>query len=403
MKSLEELRKKYGGWSGPAPAGAVDYPLIITKRDLKAGIRFHVMRFQAVADKNDKVMMDGTRSVDPSDPSQFTRPVTLSRRDPRQPPIGIQLKDQAQQRQQKQVPEPPTDEEAARIATAKAEREAQRAHDLAQIAPVAKDPNAAAKKAAKKAPKETKYTPVFRRPDEAFQKESELRYEESLPWHLEDADGKNVWVGSYVGALSENHAALVIDGSNFRMIPVQKYYAFKAKPPFTPYSIEQAENIMNKKADVGRWAMLEQERLSKEKEMVEARRILWGPSMIKGESATFKGSSRSEKVEHDELDMSGDEFQDDDEQPTLDRDEDEDAREAQDKIRRDQLGANLFGKANEQEVEAKIREEEDDEMERKILGKAVRKMLLKREKEAIYATDSDDDPFASSVCVTPGA
>ncbi|KAJ2898226.1 transcription initiation factor [Zalerion maritima] len=395
--SIDELRRQYGGWSEPPPPGFIDYPLIVTKRDLKAARRFHVMRFSAVADKNEKTATDGTRSVDPSDSNQFTRPVTLHRRDARQPPLGRQVKEEAVATSTAPDKPPPTEneEEAARIAQAKADREAQRAFDLAQIAPVAKDPNAGTKKS-KKNVKQEKVTAVFQRPDESFKKQSELHYEESLPWHLEDADGKNVWVGSYVGPLSETNAALVIEGSSFRMIPLEKFYKFKSKPPFVPYSIEQAENIMNKKAEVGRWAMLEEEKINQRKEMDESRRALYGPSKIKTESSSFKNSSRAEKMEHDELDMSETEFQDDDEQPTLERDDDEDLREAQQKIRRDQLGANLFGRANEEEVDRQVKEEEAEEEDRKVLGKAVRKMLLKREKEAVYATDSDDDPFKSS-------
>lgn len=388
--SIEERRRQNGGFSEPPPnAPYVDYPLIVTKKDLKEALRFHVMRFGAVAEKNESV--DGIGSVDPSDPDQFTRPVTLSRRDPRQPPIGRNIREQAMQQEQRRmeiIQEPVNEEEAARSEAVKAERDAQRARDLAQIAPVAKDPNAPSKKAKDKKPKQEKLTAVFRRPGENFQKESELRYEESLPWHLEDADGKNVWVGSYVGPLSEAYAALIIDGSSFRMLPLEKYYKFKAKPPFVPYSIEQAENIMNKKAEIGRWAMLQEEKAAQRKEMQESRGFLHGTSKIKGESRTFKNSNRTELADHDELDMSGDEFDDDDEAPTLERDNDEDFVEAQKRIRRDQLGANLFGHGDEDEVDRLVKQEQEEEKERENT-KAMRKMLVEHEREAVYETDSD--------------
>ena len=49
-----------------------------------------------------------------------------------------------------------------------------------------------------------------------------LRYEETLPWHLEDDDNKNVWVGTYEEALSEKYILLLPEEGRFRMVPVEK-------------------------------------------------------------------------------------------------------------------------------------------------------------------------------------
>lgn len=354
-----------------------EYPLVTTKRALKEGLRHHIMRFATTKDEN----------VDPTDQDEFARPVSLHRRDPRQPPPGRVVKE-----------EPPApllvdDKEAERLAQLKAEKEAQRAIDMAQIAPVAKE-----QKLAKTDKKEKNWIQSYypRRTTEQ-KKESEVRYEEALPWHLEDADGKNVWVGSYTAALSEANVALVIQADRFRIVPIEKYYRFTAKPAFNVYSVDEAEAMMNKKVDISRWTMRDKEREAVKKEYDDTRRYLSGPSRVKQESDTYRGAPRSEKVDQDDIDVSGDEFQDDDENPTLEPDNDEDLKEAKEKQRRDHLGANLFGDANEKQVEKEDEERQLEEFARKHFGKELRKALAKREHAYGYESDSDNtNPFESS-------
>jgi transcription initiation factor TFIIF subunit alpha len=270
--------------------------------------------------------------------------------------------------------------EAEKLAQAKAQREAQRALDQAKIAPVTKDitPTLGSQSKKSKRQKEEKTT-INRAPktDEG-KKESDLRYEEALPWHLEDADGKNIWVGNYVSALSEANTAIanvafVIDRPGFRMIPLEKWYKFTAKPPFTPYSLDEAEALMNQKTDIGRWAMRDQERKDAKKEWAETRSFLRGPAPIKNKNRVFRNASRSEGAEHDEIDMSGDEFQDDDEAPTMEVVENDDERDVKARVRRDQLGANLFGEGDEQEVDREEQKEIREQQNLKKLGKKTEK------------------------------
>ncbi|KAH6889112.1 hypothetical protein B0T10DRAFT_487384 [Thelonectria olida] len=378
--STEELRRMYGGWSEPPAPGHNDIPIMTTKKALLNGIRYHMMKFSQ-AKMSDK-------PIDPVDQDEFARPVTLHRRDARQPPPGRAPK--------VEVPEqvPVDEQEAERLAQAKAEREAQRAVDQAKIAPVAKDLNP-------KRPKKQKEekTNFNRAPKTASaKKESDIRYEEALPWHLEDADGKNVWVGSYVAALSETNVAFMIDRAVFRMVPLEKWYRFTAKPPFQPFTIDEAENLMNKKTDPARWIMKDDERRAGQEDLEATRRMLYGRgSMIKTESSTFRGSSRLEKQEHDDIDMSGDEFQDDDDAPLFERNDDEDTKESKERIRREQLGANLFGDGDEQEVDRELKEQLKEELERARLGKATKKALIKRDREDIYESDdSAENPWSSS-------
>lgn len=379
--SLEEARKQYGGWSEPPPQSHNDIPIMTTKKALLDGIRYHLMKFtQAKLDD---------KPVDPTDQDDFARPVTLHRRDARQPPPGRTVKEE--------MPEqvPVDEQEAERLVQMKVEKEAQRAVDQAKIAPVAKDANP-------KRPKKQKEekTSFNRAPKtERAKKESDLRYEEALPWHLEDADGKNVWVGSYVAALSEANVAFMIDGSVFRMVPLEKWYRFTSKPSFQAFTIDQAEALMNKKVDVGRWVMKDDEKKAGMQEMEATRRAFYGrAAMVKTESDTFKAASRSEKIEHDDIDMSGDDFQDDDETPFFEKNEDEDEKDSKERVRREQRGANTFGDADENEVDRELKQELQEELQRQKFGKATRKALIKRDREDIYESDSSrTDPFKDSV------
>ncbi|KAI0176455.1 Rap30/74 interaction domain-containing protein [Hypoxylon sp. FL1284] len=388
--SPEALRKQNGGWSTPKPEGAQEFPLYVTKKALKEGLRFHIMRFamapNRILDKNDP-------GVDPTNQDDFARPVTLHRRDPRQPAPGREVKE-----------EPPVEEEspadtaeAERIAQLRAEREAQRAADNAQKAPVIKDaaPKTKPQKEQKKPGIQVHYAPRT----EEQKKQAEIRYEEALPWHLEDADGKNVWVGQYEAPLSDCKVALKIHNGGYRIIPLEKWYKFHSKRgAFNAMSIEEAEKTMNKKVNPGRWAVRDNQRQEARKLMAESRALVNGRTAVKLESGTFKSASRQEKMDHDDIDVSGDEFQDDDETAGWEPDNDEDTKDANDRIRRDQLNANLFGDADEVKVEKEEEDEKKEELERKLFGKDLKKALKRRDKQFQYDSDSERerDPFAST-------
>ncbi|XXG94832.1 hypothetical protein Hte_001091 [Hypoxylon texense] len=387
--SAEALRRQNGGWSTPKPDGAQEFPLYVTKKALKEGLRFHVMRF---AVPSNRVLDQNDPGIDPTNQDEFTRPVTLHRRDPRQPPPGREVKEEAPVEENT-----PDNAEAERIAQLRAEREAQRAADNAQKAPVAKDtgPKAKPQKETKKPGIQVHYAPRT----EEQKKQSEIRYEEALPWHLEDADGKNVWVGQYEAPLSDCKVALKIHNGGYRIIPLEKWYKFHSKRgAFNAMTIEEAEKAMNKKVTLGRWAIRDTQRQEAEKLMAESRAIVNGRTAVKQESGTFKSASRREKMDHDDIDVSGDEFQDDDETAGWEPDRDEDAKQADDRIRRDQLNANLFGDADEIKVEKEEEDEKKEELERKLFGKDLKKALKRRDKQFQYDSDSDNErnPFASS-------
>lgn len=364
------------------PQGAYkEYPLVTTKRALREGIRHHIARFQA------------KKAVDPTNQEEFVRPVTLQRRDPRQPPPG-----KADLLKEENAEEIVDEKEKERQEIARAEKEAQRAADLAQIAPSG---NNAAALAAKKnqAFRNEKTTQVYRldKTEEDI-KQSDLRYEEALPWHLEDVDSKQTWVGSYEAALSETNVVLVVENGSFKMIPIEKWYKFTSKNQFKALTIEEAEEQLKKKSKPSRWAMHDDEKKEQVRANAETRRLIGGVYGVKKESSSFRNAGKRETEDADDLDFEGDLFADDDEMPTVEPDNDEDTKTAQDKIKREQLGANLFGEADENEIEKELEKEEREEEMRKKLGKTTKKALKKREKNYLYESDSSTrDPFSSEV------
>ncbi|KAF3022027.1 hypothetical protein E8E14_012493 [Neopestalotiopsis sp. 37M] len=380
QQNFEADRQKYGGWSFPMREGMGEFDLVLTKKNTKDGLRSHVMRLIPPRKSEN--------GIDPSDQNEFTRPVLLHRRDPRQPPPGRVVKEPTPI--EEETPEQIAERE--RLAQIKADRDAQRALDDAQKAPSGGP--------AKKQPKQKdkpQGTKVNHGPrTEAAKKEFDIRYEEALPWHLEDADGRNVWVGQYERPLSETKAAIVYKDNKFMITPLGKWYKFTSKrSSVNAMTIEEVEAIMKKKAPVGRWAVRDQQREAAEKAINESR----GAGMVKQESHTYKQSSRKEKEDHDDIDMSGDEFQDDDETAGFEPEKDEDSKDSKDKVRRDQLGANLFGAADEKAVETEEAQQRREELERKLFGKKMKKALKKRDKQFQYDSDDSErerDPFASS-------
>ncbi|KAI9641028.1 transcription factor IIF subunit tfg1 [Ciborinia camelliae] len=369
----------YGGWTHPPKGEFTDYPLFTTRRALRDGIRYHAMRFA------------GKKEVDPTNQADFTPPISLHRRDPRQPPAGKALKDEDT------VMEDLVDsKERERQEILKAEKEAQKLADRAQIAPTGNNGTGAAQRKSLSFRNE-KTTQVHRLDKTAEQKkESDLRYEEALPWHLEDADNKNTWVGNYESALSEVNVMFFTEGSAFKMLPVEKWYKFTSKNKFNTLTIDEAEALLNKKTKESRWAMKTHEQNEARRAHEENIRGMNKLYTVKTESSSFKGSSRNETRDIDELDFDEDDlFQDDDELATVEPDMDEDTRFAQEKIRQDQRSANLFGEADEETVEKDFIKEEQEEEAKRLLGKGVRKALTKREKNYIYDSDSSN-PYLSS-------
>ncbi|KAJ4300426.1 transcription factor IIF subunit tfg1 [Collariella sp. IMI 366227] len=380
IRELAHQRAQNGGWSQKFTEGYQDFPLVMTKRSMLEGIRHHIMRLSKGK---------GEGLVDITNQDQFPRPVTLLRRDPRLPPAHKMV--------MKEEPPPMDPAEAAeyeRIRQIKVERDAQRALDQAQIAPVARG-----NEPKRQNNKKEKTTAFYGRNSDTQKRESKIHYEETWPWHVEDAEGKaGVWVGSYIASLSDVHVALVIDGARFRMIPLERYYKFDEKPKFDTLSLDDAEKMMYEVKEIKRWVMKQKDQEQMEKEKNETRQFLRGPTRVKTESATSRMARRTERQDDYELDVSGDEFQDDDEAPGFEAD-DEDTKDSKDRIRREQVAANTFGEGEEDKVEKEEREEQLEKLKRKMMGKQTVKTLKKLEHAMDYEdmeSGDENNPFTDS-------
>ncbi|KAG4423869.1 hypothetical protein IFR04_003014 [Cadophora malorum] len=369
-----------GGWTNVPVGSFTDFPLVTSKKALREGLRYHIARFAS------------KKGVDPSDQNEFTRPVLLHRRDPRQILPGKGVKDE----DTVMTDNPIDSKERERQEILKAEKEAQKAADLAQIAPTGNNASALAAKKNQSFRNE-KTTQVHRLDKTEEQKKlSDLKYEEALPWHLEDADNKNTWVGNYEAALSDTNVILVVEGSTFKMIPVEKWYKFTSKGKFTPFTTEEAEAQFAKKIKESRWVMKSNEEKENAKVAQESKKAMSNLFTVKAESSTFKNAGKSEVQDMDELDFEeGDLFQDDDEMVTVEPDNDEDTKDAQERVKRDRQAANVFDKANEADVDEEAEEEKKEQEKRRKLGKEVTKALRKRERNFIYNSDSDH-PYSES-------
>ncbi|KAJ5514893.1 hypothetical protein N7463_004445 [Penicillium fimorum] len=364
MLELSNNHMSANGFSGPLLSDKyIDYPVVTTKRALMEGMKHHIARFAS------------KKSVDPRDESQFTRPVRLHRRDPRS-------RNQDPNSGRTEIDGQPMDEaEREAFDARKAAREKERAENLSQIAPAlgstSKRPNA---------PKQ-KTQQVFKSdmtPEEIAR--ARIKYEEALPWHLEDFDNQHTWVGNYEAALSETHAVFILDNGKMRMIPAEKWYKFNAKSNFKALTIDEAEKFMAKRVKDPRWFMEKQQQLEQEKELetyAKQRKVYAGK-----QGTATKGAG----LEAGEMDFEEDRFADDEEHDDL-FNEDEDAKDAEKRIKEDQLKANVFDLKDEKEYDAEEMREKREREARRVLGKGVRKALKKRERNFDYSSGSDVNPY----------
>lgn len=271
-----------------------EFPLVTTKASLLKGLRHHVMKIHS------------NKTVNPNDPSEFTRPIRLHRRDPRAPPAGG--KSDGMDRMEDDGIDPA---EKAKLEAAQAAKDAEREATLAAIAPYGNSVKQ------KKNMFKKKTQQVYHQNDD----ERKLRYEENFPWHIEDFDNRNTWVGNLEGALSDGtYAMLVMKDASFQMVPIDKYYKFTQRNLFKTLSIDEAEAVLKKKNRPSRWFMEmtqkgDEDGVKKEEAAPASRMFL-----VKGER--LKNAPKREFADADELDF--DEiFQDDEEAPIMEGDEEE--------------------------------------------------------------------------------
>ncbi len=387
------------GFSSQPIAPYRDYPLVLTKQALADGFRHHVARFSGSRMFDPRTGHESVRKVDPRNDEEFVRPVRLHRRDPRAPPGGaggVKAEDQPQQGMGDV-----DDKELERHEILKAEKDAKREAEMAQVAPSVSVPRNSGKNM-------KKTEPVYRNDQtEEQKKRSQLRYEEAMPWHLEDFENKNTWVGSYEAALSDTYAMIIPcqDGNGntyFRLVPLEKWYKFTQKNQFKALTADEAEVRFNKKIKEPRWFMDSEESKQKRKEEEESKKLASGLFIGKWERGGGGSGGAAPVTKHgnadvDDLDFQEDRFADDEDNVNLFEEDDDNTKDAKARIEKDQLQANVFDLKEEKEYEKQEKLENKEKELEKRFGKRTKKTLIKREKNYIYDSDSTDNPYTSEV------
>ncbi|KAF2431227.1 hypothetical protein EJ08DRAFT_192542 [Tothia fuscella] len=373
----------------PEPVGQLTtYPVFAAGRDMLKDLRHHAARFTS------------KDSLDITNQEQFKRPIYLHRRDPR-----ANMDTNGMEVDSKEDAEAEADR--LKLEEQKAQRALQREENAKLIAPgqnTKKKPQAFKKKVEQVY--RTDETPEDR-------KRNQLRYEEALPWFLEEMDNKNVWQGTYEAALSESHILLMPseDGKSYRLLPLEKWYKFRERNKFKHLDIEEAEERMSSKMKEPRWFQQKKKEQAHQQAKEEAGNKAIGlfqragdreekaqkeaAKVAKSEGEDYFGEGVEGTVDADDIDFDvNEEFADDEENALLEGDDDT-QKLAEERIKRDQLNANIFGMTEEQEVDEEAQREKKLRELAKKMEKGTRKALLKREKNFDYESDSDGNPYSS--------
>ncbi|KAK4619498.1 Transcription initiation factor IIF subunit alpha [Fulvia fulva] len=364
------------------PSAYEEYPIYIMKDPaLTGGQRFHVAKLQAKIDEQTKESV----LVSPFDEKDLVRPLRLHRRFARDK-MEVEQSDAAGA----------DDKERELMSARRAERQAEREENQKLIAPSGGDPAKAGKKKPSKKVEEGRddSNPVR-------QKRSQLRYEEARPWHLEDFEGKNIWVGSYEQALSERSMMFRVEDGGFRVVPLEKWYKFTQTNKINAMDPEEAEKHMAKKFNVGRWAMKTQPGgvgVKSEEQVMQRRPMRM--SRDEDDGPIWGDDNGDFQADRDMLDMEfNDEFQDDDEGALFQDIEGEDGKEIEARLRLEMREAGLGGTGVKDEeidtYEEERKKQEAEQAEAKKQRRA-RRLLRKNEHQAQYDTDDSElDPYAS--------
>lgn len=229
-----------------------------------------------------------------------------------------------------------------------------------------------------------------KRTHEVFQQDEQvrqLRQEEKFPWIIEDSEGQQTFQGSLEGGQGGSYVFLTLTTDGFDVTPLSKFYRFGQRQKYQTMSLDEAEEKMKKHKSLPRWVMKESDDGN-------------GPSApsaepqrqyrMKTTSHNQRSNVKAEEQE-EELDFNED-FADDEEQHALVEDE-EDNKDLEERIKKEMLSANAIG-----EADAEAENEADQAAKAKLdkEGRRVQRFLEKVEKNNMYESDSDSNPYESS-------
>ena len=376
--------------SVPAPEAKnyQDYPIFVERSTLMRGLHHHALKFQSKSNGT-----GGFEVVDPYNESQFTRPIRLHRRHAR---------DKLQEVEQSDAASGVDDKERELMSAKRAERQAEREANQALIAPTGETQ----KKPTKKKPQKKVEDVYMDENNPKHRARAQLRYEEARPWHLEDFDSKNKWIGSYEQPLSYGSVMFEVQEGGFKMIPVEKWYKMTRTDRVDVMDSEQVEKHMAQKFTAPRWFLGTQEAadharkqaymMKKEQQLQAQRRRKEddedeAPALVKNEEY---------RADIDEIDFEfNDEFQDDDEGFIYGDAFDDETKEIEKKIRDEMRSANLGGtgvKDEDKDWDEEEQQEKRAEDEERQKQKKARKLLKKKELRHEYESDSEDRKYEDS-------
>ncbi|KAK3806785.1 MAG: hypothetical protein J3Q66DRAFT_116746 [Benniella sp.] len=230
----------------------------------------------------------------------------------------------------------------------------------------------------------------------ANEEERKKKEIESAPWVIEDDDGQNNWTGQLEGGQHANYVLFVFSTDGFKVVPADKWYKFTPKIQYATLTAEEAEEQYQKAQKQNnssiRWLMRSKNKAKTEDGEEGGEDGVDGDHLMTVDHEENLGYDEDEARErkkkrgkHGDVDeMDFDEVWQDDEEMPAEMPGFED--EAKDDPRRKQ------GQA----VDSDEEEEEEDEQGRLTeTGKAVKKALAKLQKNKVYASDEEKDPYAS--------
>ena len=258
---------------------------------------------------------------------------------------------------------------------------------------------------------------VFLVPEETRQ----LRKEERYPWVMEDATQKELWVGKLEDvSKAETHAFFMpLNTEIFKFVPAHRWYKFQKKPNYHVPNLKEAEELMTKiqkhkdpqtwlfrnragqRASEATMEMFNQRTKRDPDEDVQSaapggrklRTTDRGPSGLFGDDEDDE-AGRGQKKEDNEGDLDEMEFEEefaDDEDMNVADNDDEEAKELEERLKREYKNANKQREGYVDESE----EEEEDPSKRKGV-KAMKKLIRNLEKNNAYESDEEGNPYASS-------
>ncbi|KAF9273343.1 hypothetical protein BGZ68_001594 [Mortierella alpina] len=229
----------------------------------------------------------------------------------------------------------------------------------------------------------------------ANEEERKKKEIESAPWVLEDCDGQNTWTGQLEGGQQANYYVFVFSDDGFKVVKADKWYKFNPKIPYATLTAEEAEEQYEKaqkQPSSSRWLMRSKNKRKREDGEEGAEDDVEGEQLITVDHEDEAGYDEDEAKErrkkrgkHGDVDeMDFDEvWQDDEEMPSEMPGFEEDAKDDPRK---------KYGQAADSDEDE---DEAEDQSRLNETGKAIKKALLKLEKNKVYADDDDKDPYAS--------